>query len=147
MDVIKDRIGEIGINTQGLTMRIKEYRGCNDIDIEFEDGYINKGKTYTSFKKGNIKNINYQNSKMINRTGEIKISNEGLKMWIREYRNANDIDIEFENNWIAKNKLYKEFKKGTVTNPYHKALLNVGYIGEGKYKSKINNIQTPQYIS
>ena len=35
-----------------------------------------------------------------NRTGEENINNQGLKMWIIEYRKTNDIDVEFEDGFI-----------------------------------------------
>lgn len=54
--MLKDRVGEKGINNAGLEMEIIAYRGSKDIDIIFiESGYINKNRAYGDFKKGEIK--------------------------------------------------------------------------------------------
>ena len=37
-----NRIGETNTNKQGLEMKIIEYRGARDIDVEFEDGLIKR---------------------------------------------------------------------------------------------------------
>ena len=51
------------------------------------------------------------------RKGEIRKANNGQLMKIIEYRNCNDIDIEFEDKSIVKHKAYKQFKKGEIKNP------------------------------
>lgn len=56
--MIKNRVGETNIANNGQVMTIIEYRNCNDIDIEFEDGTVVKNKNYGNFKLGNIKNPN-----------------------------------------------------------------------------------------
>lgn len=57
--MIKNRVLETNIANNGQVMTIIEYRNCNDIDIEFEDGTIVKNRTYRRFKEGKIKNPNY----------------------------------------------------------------------------------------
>lgn len=59
MENQKDRTNEENINNQGLHMKILNYRKYNDIDVIFDDGYINKHKTYQNFKNGQIKNENF----------------------------------------------------------------------------------------
>ena len=44
--VRNDRVGESTINNQGLKMTIIKYNKSNDIDVEFEDGYISRNKKY-----------------------------------------------------------------------------------------------------
>lgn len=51
---VKDRTGEISVNTQGLKMKVKLYRNAKDMDIEFENGIIRSGVSYANFKKGNV---------------------------------------------------------------------------------------------
>ena len=41
-------------------------------------------------------------------------------MIIIEYRNCNDIDIQFEDNTIIKHKSYNNFKKGSIQNSNYK---------------------------
>lgn len=49
------RTGEVIVHTiLGLSMAVKEYRSATDADIQFEDGYLSKGRTYQNFKKGSI---------------------------------------------------------------------------------------------
>lgn len=82
----------------------------------------------------------------IDRTGEENINNFGSKMVIVEYRMNRDIDVYFpEYNWTAKNKAYRNFKKGEIKCPYEPSVYGVGYIGEGKYKCKENGKTTRVY--
>lgn len=37
-------------------MTVIRYRGCHDIDVQFEDGTIVQHKRYSNFKKGNMTN-------------------------------------------------------------------------------------------
>lgn len=83
--------------------------------------------------------------KLIDRIGEIATNSEGLKMWIKEYRGALDLDIEFENGYIIKNQCYSNFKKGQIKNPYYRSVYGVGYLGEGKYLATIDGKHTNQY--
>lgn len=56
------------------------------------------------------------NKNIKTRTGEENINNQGLKMWIREYRKTYDIDVEFEDGFISYNKSYSAFQNGGVEN-------------------------------
>jgi len=58
-------------------------------------------------------------------------------MWIREYRGSKDMDAEFENGFIAKNKKYIDFKNGKIKNLYHPSTYDVGYIGKCEYRLNI----------
>jgi hypothetical protein len=51
-----NRIGEIGVNNQGTTMKIIAYRGRLDMDVMFNNGYIKHSVTHSNFKNGSIKN-------------------------------------------------------------------------------------------
>lgn len=50
------RQGESRLNTKGSKMQIIAYRNCEDIDIQFEDGFIMRHSTYRHFKNGTIRN-------------------------------------------------------------------------------------------
>ena len=52
------RLGQVGVNNQGLKMTIIAYRKADDIDIQFEDGTIVENKRYDNFLKGQIANLN-----------------------------------------------------------------------------------------
>ena len=111
-----NRIGETKINNQGLEMRIINYRKYSDIDVIFKDGFISRNKTYNAFKLGKIMNHNYNNIKYIDKTGEEKINNQGLKMRIIKYNNCFDIDVMFDDGYIKENITYQNFKDGKVNN-------------------------------
>lgn len=53
----------------------------------------------------------------IDRTGEVRIMNNGLKATITTYRTTRDIDIEFENGILVNNKYYRHFNTGSVDLP------------------------------
>ena len=73
----------------------------------------------------------------INRVGEEKYNKWGSLMRIIEYKNANDMIIEFQDEYkIRKSAIYKNFKEGNIKNPYDKTIYGVGYLGEGKYNLK-----------
>ena len=110
------RIGETHIANNGQKMTIIAYRKSNDIDIQFEDGTIVTNKSYKEFIDGVIKNPNYGISNI--RIGETSISTKGMKMTIIDYRGCNDIDIQFEDGYIAKNKIYSAFRKGNIKHPF-----------------------------
>ena len=84
-------------------------------------------------------------ARLKNRIGEININNQGLKMRIIRYGGSQDIDIEFEDDYIAYNKRYDVFKNGQINSPYFKSVCGVGYFGDGIYKSKINRKDTIEY--
>lgn len=80
------------------------------------------------------------------RLGEINMSNEGCKMMIIEYKNKNNIIIEFQDEYKAKiHTDYTTFKRGEVKNPFYPSVYGVGYLGEGKYKASENGKKTKAY--
>ena len=84
--------------------------------------------------------------KKIDRTGEEGYNSFGSKMVIKEYRSNRDIDVYFpEYNWTSKNKKYQKFKKRNIKCPYEPRVYGVGYLGEGKYKTKENGKLTDEY--
>ena len=112
------RMGETRTANNGQVMTIIAYRSCSDIDVRFEDGYVACHKQYDSFKEGKIRNPNKPSGvKRDIRIGETSIATNGQKMTIIAYRRASDIDIQFEDGYIAYNKSYGCFKKGEIKNP------------------------------
>ena len=79
---------------------------------------------------------------------EENYNNFGSKMVIVGYRKAMDIDVYFpEYNWTARSVDYGNFKKGEIKCPYEKRTYRVGFIGEGKYKTKQNGKDTKCYYT
>ena len=116
MSSTKNRVGETNMANNGQKMTIIAYRGCSDIDIQFEDGTIVYNKPYYSFKNGGIRNPRLISS---GRLGEIATTSTGEKMTIIAYRGCDDIDIQFEDGTIVTNKEYYRFKEGSIKNPNH----------------------------
>lgn len=118
-------IGESNMMKNGMVATIIEYRASNDIDVEFEDGYINQHKTYKAFQYGEIghpfkrkQRESYIRSKQIReRKGESGMMNNGQIATILAYRSSNDIDVEFEDGTIVQHKTYGNFKNGFIKNP------------------------------
>lgn len=126
----------------GMKATVIEYRSCFDLSLQFEDGYIVKSTRYQTFKNGNIRNPNLKISTFIDKTNEVGINNQGLKMWIKEYRGAFDVDIEFESGYINKNRGYDDFKSGRVKDNYNKEVCGVGYFGDGIHKGRCKKYST-----
>lgn len=141
---IKNRLGETTKNKQSLNMTIIKYNTYRDIDVKFDDGTIITNRPYEHFKNGSIMNNNFKLPNFKDRTGEIKKNTNGNNMKIIKYNSWDNILVEFENGYTT-TCAYKEFKNGYVKNPYEKTIYNLGYIGEGKYKTSLNNKNTIQY--
>jgi hypothetical protein len=83
---LTNRNGEIRLSNNGQKMTIVRYNGCKDIDVEFEDGYIAKNRTYTDFKLNRITNYNYPsvfNVGIIGRNNEARFSDsKSYRCWV-----------------------------------------------------------------
>ena len=80
------------------------------------------------------------------RLGEENYNNFGTLMKIVEYKNAKDIIVEFQDEHKIKiHTRYGDFKRGKIKNLYDKSVYGVGYVGEGKYKSRVNGKITEVY--
>lgn len=91
-------------------------------------------------------NSSLKNNKKQERIGEIKKNNQGSYMKIINYKNANDVDIEFldDFHYIIQGIRYRTFVAGSIKNPYYPSVFSVGMIG-AKYPSVQNNRQTKEY--
>ena len=124
---IKNRVGETKKNNNGQMMKIVAYRGCGDLDVEFDDGTVIEHTCYQYFKRGRMRNSNFNRQQHV---GETSTTNKGQKMTIVAYRCANDIDIQFEDGTIVKGRNYGNFKRGNIRNPKARG---VERLGEEKY--------------
>ena len=109
-----NRLGESNIMNCGMKATIIAYRKSQDIDVQFEDGVILTGYRYEQFQKGKIPHEKKEIVDPTSRLGESKKMNCGMTATIIEYRNSHDIDIQFEDGIIAKNKYYCDFKNGLI---------------------------------
>ena len=90
--------------------------------------------------------MNGNNRTLKERIGEQSINIQGIPMYIIEYRNSRDIDIEFVDGYRIYHTQYRHFLSGKIINNNVPSYLGVGYLGEGKYKSRENNKHTDAYI-
>lgn len=111
MRKFKDRTGETRVMNNGLKATIVAYRNKNDIDVQFEDGVIAKNKAYRNFLNGHISHS------LKDRTGETKVMHNGLKATIVACRNANDIDVRFEDGIVVEHKTTSSFTRGNIAHP------------------------------
>lgn len=124
MKLCENRVGEVNYTNTGQKMVIIAYRDNKDLDVQLDDGTILRGIRYTSFKKGNTLSLLRKN-----RVGEVSYTSDGQKMEIITYRGYDDIDIQFEDGYIAYHKRYTNFKAGKIANKGAK-------VGEINYNSK-----------
>jgi hypothetical protein len=82
------------------------------------------------------------------KTNEENYNNQNYKMRIIEYKNYNDIIVEFQDSFKAQvHTNYTAFKNGGVRNPYAPNLCGVGIVGN-KYPTKDkNNKRTKEYAA
>lgn len=81
----------------------------------------------------------------IERLLERRYNYQGCLMEIAEYINANNIIVEFLDEYRAKvHSAYREFKNGGIKNPYYPSVCEVGVTGN-KYPISINNQDTKEY--
>lgn len=66
-------------------------------------------------------------------------------MKIVTYRNKRDIDVQFDNGYIAQHRRYDDFKKGAIKNLMFPSVCGIGYIGGQKYKISNNGKLTMEY--
>lgn len=64
---------------------------------------------------------------------------------IIKYNSTNDVEIEFLSTGYKTSAHLSNIKKGAVKDPYFPVIYGVGYIGEGKYTSRIDGIQLISY--
>lgn len=112
------RIGEISKATNGMTLKITEYRNYNDIDVMFvEDGYKVFHTAYDVFKTGQIKNPNLcaQNRKN-EHLHERFMTNEGEEIEIIDWEKYSNVTVKFQDG-STKQTDYRSICNGNVAKP------------------------------
>lgn len=107
---IKERTGERRQMNCGLYVTIIKYKCSDFIDVQFDDGVIIENRKYRDFLLGKIR---YP----INRIGEENIMSCGLKATIIDYKNKEDITIQFEDGDIVEHRNYRRFLEGKIGHP------------------------------
>lgn len=78
--------------------------------------------------------------------GDVFITNEGYSVEVLHYQDPKNILIRFiDDNKYEKYVQFGHLKKGAISNPYHKSVCKLGFIGVGKHLIKENNRHTLAY--
>lgn len=119
-------IGQARKANNGLYMTVIDYDGCNNLTIQFEDGYIVSNIKSSNFNKGKVSHPDYNirgkhDNKEDTRLGETNVAYNGMTMTIIRYNCTNDIDVQFndKDKTIVTNKLYQRFKEGAIEHPLY----------------------------
>lgn len=84
-------------------------------------------------------------NKIDERLGEEAVNYQNCSMKIIKYNNANDIIVEFQDEYRAKVKTqYKHFVCGKVKNPYQPSIYGIGIVGN-KYQTHNNQTGAKEY--
>lgn len=121
-----NHIGETVIATNGQKLTLIAWHNKNDIDAQFEDGYIKYKIKYHNFKRGNVKNPNLLAHLKNNKIGEVGYSTKGQKMTIIGWNTSKDITVQFEDGTIVEHKTYIDFKSGKIKNPNYFKSIHLG---------------------
>lgn len=113
-----NRLGESLVMSNGMRCTIIEYKDCNHITVQFEDGVIVPKRQYNAFKSGNIHHPGMlQNSnKADERIGAERMMNCGHTCRIISYKNGKDIEVEFDTGAIVRSS-YDSFINGEILCP------------------------------
>ena len=84
---------------------------------------------------------------MNEKLGEIRKNNFGTDMKIIRYGSWDDIDVQFldDNYYVYHNTTYSNFKTGSIKNPYDNSVFGIGFVGDGKYLTRENGVNTIHY--
>ena len=102
----KDRTGETYKAVNGQAMTIIAYTNAQDIDVRFEDGTVVRGVRFSSIKRGNVHNPNfdYKEADRKERLGQTVMQNCGMECIIIQYNNAHDITVKFIDGKVLEHK-------------------------------------------
>lgn len=101
----KSRLGKEKISRSGI-MKIVGYRGCNDIDVQFEDGTIVQS-SYRHFERGSIKNPNKHTGE------EYKLKNNKTAK-ILKYNTIFDVTVQLDTGEVVNNVSYRTLQRGSL---------------------------------
>jgi hypothetical protein len=110
----RNRTGETRLMHCGMKATITDYRSSRDIDIEFEDGTVVKNINYNNFKTGSVLNRNSHVNKGKQKIGTTKMMKCGLLATLVDYRDYDDIDVQFEDGKVVYHKRYCNFLRGSI---------------------------------
>lgn len=100
--------------SNGMYATCIAYRGYDDIDVVFEDGVVVKNRSKTNFLQGHIAHPTFDHRSCKNKTR--RMNNGQMAKCIAD-RGCDDIDIQFDDGTIVRNKRRAAFMVGEIRNP------------------------------
>lgn len=82
----------------------------------------------------------------LSRIGEINTNDYGSEMVIEDYHGSTDVWVMFDSGNLV-HTTYNNFKNGKVKNPYDATVCEVGFLGEGIHKLRVNGKMTRAYVT
>lgn len=132
-------LGQRRMMTCDMYAEIVRYRVADDIDVRFEDGYVAKNKSLSSFKRGEIANPNRMGLRfkyLHKYTGATKTMKCGMDATILKYNGSEEIMVRFSDGTVVFSTM-EAFKKGCISNPnmpsYHVLKCRDKYLGKIQY--------------
>ncbi len=117
----EDIVGKRILMNNGQYATCVAFRRSDDIDVMFEDGTIVEHKTKQNFLHGSVRHpsLSRTHSRIIKSScvGLTIMQNCGMNATCIAYRNARDIDVQFEDGTILEHRLKGCFLKGNILNP------------------------------
>lgn len=110
----EQRLYQSKIMNNGHVATVIEYRGWKNNTVKFDNGEIAYNVRWEKFKYGNIA---LPSSYVKNHIGERQLQKRGVAAEIISCRDANHIDVRFEDGVIVRNRKYADFKKGVIGHP------------------------------
>lgn len=135
----KEHIGYEFTNKRNIIGKCIEYINSSNITVLLENGELCHTSWY-NFKSGR-----FGTQRMNERLGLTNYNAQGLLMTIINYNGKRDIDVQFENGFIAKHRRYDEFEKGQIKNLLFPSVYGIGYVGVGNHKISKNGKLTLAY--
>lgn len=83
---------------------------------------------------------------MVVNVGDVIETREGGSVVVLKYNSCKDIVIQHQDtHGYVCSVRSEQLITGKIKNPYYPSVLGVGYVGVGKYKTKVNKVRTPEY--
>ena len=108
------RLGEKRMMNCGLECEIIEYNSAHNITVKFTNGAIAKNKYYYDFQTGIIQCPEYNGDGQLNETKKML---NGMMATIIKYESNTNIDVQFEDGVVVKEKQYSCFICGKISHP------------------------------
>lgn len=110
----EQRLYQSKIMNNGHMATVIEYRGWKNNTVEFDNGEKVYHVKWENFECGKV---GLPSSYIKNHIGERQLQKRGAVAEIISCRDANHIDVRFEDGIIIRNRKYNDFKKGVIGHP------------------------------